>query len=78
MGTTKSNSSRRGLLIIALMMDVASISETSVKFYQTARHSFPGDSHLHTHRCGNLKYHFLEIIYEGKSESKFPFLREWR
>jgi hypothetical protein len=37
----------RGLLI-ALMMEAASTSETSVNFYQTARHNNPEDSHLHT------------------------------
>jgi hypothetical protein len=35
----------RGLLI-ALMMEAASTSETSVNFYQTTRRSIPEDSHL--------------------------------
>jgi hypothetical protein len=40
----------RGLLI-ALMMEAASNSETSVNFYQTTRHNNPEDSHLlHTRR----------------------------
>jgi hypothetical protein len=30
----------------ALMMEAASVSETSVKFYQTARRNIPGDDHL--------------------------------
>jgi hypothetical protein len=34
--------------IITLMMEAASTSETSVNFYQTARHYNPEDSHLHT------------------------------
>jgi hypothetical protein len=33
--------------IIALMMLVASTSETSVNFYQTARRNNPEDSHFH-------------------------------
>jgi hypothetical protein len=32
--------------IIALMMEAASTSETSVNFYQTTRRNIPGDSHL--------------------------------
>jgi hypothetical protein len=33
--------------ITALMMEAASISETSVSFYQTARRNIPEESHLH-------------------------------
>jgi hypothetical protein len=44
----------RGLLI-ALMMEAASISETSVNIYQTTRRNNPEDSHLHTRRRENLK-----------------------
>jgi hypothetical protein len=33
-------------LMIALMMEAASTSETSVNFYQTTRRSIPEDSHL--------------------------------
>jgi hypothetical protein len=32
---------------IALMMEAASTSETSVNFYQTTRRNNPEDSHLH-------------------------------
>jgi hypothetical protein len=39
------------------MMEAASTSETSVNFYQTTRHKNPEDSHLHTRRRENLKYH---------------------
>jgi hypothetical protein len=35
-------------IIIALMMEAASNSETSVNFYQTIRRNNPEDSHLHT------------------------------
>jgi hypothetical protein len=36
--------------IVFLMMEVGSISETSVDFYQTAWRNNPGDSHLPTLR----------------------------
>jgi hypothetical protein len=36
--------------IIRAMMEAASISETSVNFYQTIRRNNPEDSHLHTRR----------------------------
>jgi hypothetical protein len=48
-------------LIIALMMEAASISETSVVFYQTTRRKNPEDSHLHTRRRENLKSHYTKI-----------------
>jgi hypothetical protein len=32
--------------LIALMMEAASISESSVNFYQTTRRNIPEDSHL--------------------------------
>jgi hypothetical protein len=41
--------------IIALMMEAANISETSVNFYQTIKRNNPEDSHLHIRRCGNWK-----------------------
>jgi hypothetical protein len=42
-------------IITALMMEVASSSETSVNFYQTTRRYNPEDSHLHSRRRENLK-----------------------
>jgi hypothetical protein len=39
------------------MMEEASISETSVNFYQTTPRNNPEDSHLHIRRRENLKYH---------------------
>jgi hypothetical protein len=39
---------------IALVMEAASVSETSVNFYQTTRRNNPEDSHLHTRRRENL------------------------
>jgi hypothetical protein len=45
--------------IIALIMEAASTSETSINYYQTTRRNSPGDSHLHTRRSENLKSHVL-------------------
>jgi hypothetical protein len=39
--------------VLPLMMEAADTSETSVNFYQIARH----DSHLYTCRLENLKSH---------------------
>jgi hypothetical protein len=49
------SSGRRDIALIALMMEAARTSETSVNFYQTARRYNPEDSHLRTHRRENLK-----------------------
>jgi hypothetical protein len=43
--------------LIALMMEAASISETSVSFYKSPRRNNPEDSHLLTRRRENLKSH---------------------
>jgi hypothetical protein len=40
---------------IALIMETASISETSVNFYQTTQRNNPEDSDLHIRRRENLK-----------------------
>jgi hypothetical protein len=42
---------------IALLMEAARTSETSVNFYHTTRRNNPEDSHLHTRRRENLKSH---------------------
>jgi hypothetical protein len=47
------------VLLIVLMMEAASNSETSVNFYHTAWQKNPKDSHLHTHCHQNLKSHLL-------------------
>jgi hypothetical protein len=49
---------------IALMMEAASTSETSVRFYQTTWRNNPEDSHLHTRRRENLKSHPLGLVRE--------------
>jgi hypothetical protein len=41
--------------VIALMMEAARTPETLVNFYQTTRRYNLEDSHLRTHRRGNLK-----------------------
>jgi hypothetical protein len=45
--------------IIAIMMEAASTSETSVNFYQTTQRYNPEDSHLHTRHRENLKSQLL-------------------
>jgi hypothetical protein len=40
---------------IALMMEVASTSETSENIYRTTRHYTPEENHLHTRHRENLK-----------------------
>jgi hypothetical protein len=46
---------RHGILI-ALIMEAVSSSETSVNFCHTARRNIPEDSHLHTRRRENMKF----------------------
>jgi hypothetical protein len=53
--------------VIALMMEAARTSETSVNFYQTTRRCNPEDSHLRTHRRENFKSSPEEHRYVGKS-----------
>jgi hypothetical protein len=48
--------------MMALMMEAANVSETSVNFYQTTWHNIPEDSHLHTRRREILKYHLNLIL----------------
>jgi hypothetical protein len=43
------------VLAIALMMEAASTSKTSVNFHETTRRYNPEDSHLHSRRRENLK-----------------------
>jgi hypothetical protein len=40
-----------------LVIEAANTSETSVNIYWSARRNIPEDSHLHTRRRENLKYH---------------------
>jgi hypothetical protein len=44
-------------------MEEASISETSVNFYQTTRHNNPEHSHLHNRRRENLKSHIFTLFH---------------
>jgi hypothetical protein len=46
-------------MAIALMMDAASASETSVNFYQTTRRNNPEDSLQHNRRRENSKAYRL-------------------
>jgi hypothetical protein len=49
------------LNIRVLMMEAASTSETSVNFCQTTRRNIPEVSHLHSHRCEDLKSQNVKI-----------------
>jgi hypothetical protein len=50
-------------MIIALMMEAASTSESSVNVYQTTQRYNPEDSHLRTHRRENLKSDLCVSIF---------------
>jgi hypothetical protein len=50
------------LWVIALIMEAAGTSEVSVNFYQTTRRNNPENSHLHTHRCENLKSYNSSVV----------------
>jgi hypothetical protein len=52
--------------LIAMMMEAASASETSVNFYHTTRRYNPEDSNLRTHRCKNPKYYSKEVEHGNK------------
>jgi hypothetical protein len=43
------------------IMEAAKTSETSVNFYQTTQRNNPENSHLHTRRRENLKFHKIYI-----------------
>jgi hypothetical protein len=60
---------------LALMMEAASSSETSVNISQTTRCYIPEDSHLHTRRRDNPKFHF---VLKGMNISKKSFLVEFQ
>jgi hypothetical protein len=49
-------------MLAAVRTQTASNSETSVNFYQTARSNNPEDSHIHTRRRENLKYHSVNVM----------------
>lgn len=44
-------------VLMSLMMEAASGSETLMKFYQAAPQNIPEDSHLHARCCENLISH---------------------
>jgi hypothetical protein len=50
-------------LAIALMMEAASTSETSVNFYQTSRCNIPEDSHLQSYL--SCKYQIRHILLQN-------------
>jgi gamma-glutamyl-gamma-aminobutyrate hydrolase PuuD len=52
--------------VINLMTEAASISETSVSFYEATQRNIPDDGHLNTRSRENLKSHLINILYESK------------
>jgi hypothetical protein len=59
--------------IIALMMEAASTSETSINFYQTTWRNISEDSHLHTRRRENLKSYKMPNVKLGCTYSTYIF-----
>jgi hypothetical protein len=51
-------------LLIALMLEAASSSETLVNFCQTTWRYNPQDSHLRTHHRENLKFYYVKNIWK--------------
>jgi hypothetical protein len=50
-------------LAIAVMMEAVKISETSMNFlYHATRRKNPEDSHFHSQRRENLKYHAKQLL----------------
>jgi hypothetical protein len=45
------------------MMEAVRTSQKTINFYQTTRRNIPEDSHIHTRRRENLKFHQDFIIY---------------
>jgi hypothetical protein len=59
-------------VIIAMMTEVASTSETSVNFYQITRRYNPEDGHLHTHRRENLKSYCSSPCSQEPATGPYP------
>jgi hypothetical protein len=70
MSTEVSEARASSIIIIALVMEVALISETSVDIECRTRQYIPEDSELHTCRRENLKSHMTEHV--GMLEGKEP------
>jgi hypothetical protein len=49
---------------LALMVEAASTSETSVSFYETTRRNIPEDGHLYTRRHENVKSQYTRSEHE--------------
>jgi hypothetical protein len=54
------------------MMEAASTSETSVKFFQTTRRNNPEESHLHTRHRENLKS-LKGYMFNGASKKPLAY-----
>jgi hypothetical protein len=64
-------------LTIALMMEAATTSETSVNFYQTTRRNNTEDCHLHTRRRENLKSRMETVCSSETSVSTYKSTRRY-
>jgi hypothetical protein len=53
--------------LIALMMEAASTSGTSVDFYRTARCNNSEDSHLQHFFCLSIQYFFMMPVYNSEA-----------
>jgi hypothetical protein len=53
------------------MIEAVRSSETSVNIYQTTRRNILEDSHLHTRRRENLKFHHLLFAISGVEPSGY-------
>jgi hypothetical protein len=63
--------------LVALMMEAANTSKTSIYFYQTTRRNIPEDSPLHTRRLENMKFHLIRISLSEGRETKGVNLSCW-
>jgi hypothetical protein len=59
----------------SLMMEEVRFSETSANIYRTTWRNIPEDSHLHTRRRENLKYHQLQEVLEIPLHASFCLVR---
>jgi hypothetical protein len=51
-------------MVITLIMEAVSTSETLVNIYQTTWCNIPEDSHIHNHCRKNLKSHKITVIFQ--------------
>jgi hypothetical protein len=67
---------RAASVIIAMTMEAASTSETSVNFNNTTWRNSPEDSRLHTRRLEDLNSHFNTSSLNYKLTGKHIFVQQ--